>query len=74
MKDKTDIMVMNAKTVDLIWEPLSHFDTHDCWDYSIEFACIKGPEGKRFNELGQQYNIKRYNIYNIKRGYQQGLD
>lgn len=36
---------MSGQSVDVVWEP-PQLSSLDCWDYSIELACLQGPEGK----------------------------
>ncbi|KAK0094803.1 hypothetical protein PV326_009961 [Microctonus aethiopoides] len=45
---------MNGSTVDVVWEPTTQLSSLECWDYSIELACLKGPEDLQLAaELGK---------------------
>ncbi|KAK0174444.1 hypothetical protein PV327_010213 [Microctonus hyperodae] len=47
-------MKMNGSTVDVVWEPTTQLSSLECWDYSIELACLKGPEDLQLAaELGK---------------------
>lgn len=37
---------MNGSSVDVVWDPQTQMSSLDCWDYSIELACLQGPEGR----------------------------
>lgn len=36
---------MNGPSVDVVWDPATQLSSLDCWDYSVELACLQGPEG-----------------------------
>ena len=44
---KKKIVKMNGTSVDIVWEP-GQLSSLECWDYSIELDCLRGPEGKNF--------------------------
>lgn len=46
-------------------EPASHLPqlaSMNCWDYAIEFDCLKGPEG-RFNSLQFHFINKKFQVF-----------
>ena len=38
-------MMSGDTSVDIVWEPPTQLSSLDCWDYSIELDCLRGPEG-----------------------------
>ncbi|KAG7209144.1 hypothetical protein KM043_015287 [Ampulex compressa] len=45
---------MNGPSVDVVWDPQTQMNSLDCWDYSIELACLQGPEDLQLAaELGK---------------------
>lgn len=43
-KDEVDYWEVNPPPQPT--NPLSRLNSMDCWDYSIELECLKGPEGR----------------------------
>ncbi|XP_066598427.1 cerebellar degeneration-related protein 2 isoform X2 [Prorops nasuta] len=45
---------MSGPSVDVVWDPQTQLNSLDCWDYSIELACLQGPEDLQLAaELGK---------------------
>lgn len=40
-------MRMNRSSVDVVWDPQTQISSLDYWDYSVELACLQGPEGRQ---------------------------
>lgn len=40
-------MKMSGSSVDVVWDPQTQtqLSSLDYWDYSVELACLQGPEG-----------------------------
>ncbi|XP_011311939.1 uncharacterized protein centrocortin isoform X2 [Fopius arisanus] len=48
------MIIMNGPSVDVVWDPSTQMSSLDCWDYSIELACLQGPEDLQLAaELGK---------------------
>jgi len=48
LSPETSLSSSSSKDDEDIWEtaaPISRLNSLDCWDYTIELECLRGPEG-----------------------------
>ncbi|XP_033226706.1 uncharacterized protein LOC117179141 isoform X2 [Belonocnema kinseyi] len=68
-------MKMNGSSVDVVWDPQTQMSSLDCWDYSIELACLQGPEDLQLAaELGKTLLERNKELENTIRSQQNTIE
>ncbi|KAI4499028.1 hypothetical protein M0802_005894 [Mischocyttarus mexicanus] len=61
--------------VDVVWDPQTQMNSLDCWDYSIELACLQGPEDLQLAaELGKTLLERNKELENIIKIHQSTIE
>ncbi|KAH0561791.1 cerebellar degeneration-related protein 2 [Cotesia glomerata] len=65
---------MSGQSVDVVWEP-PQLSSLDCWDYSIELACLQGPEDLQLAaELGKTLLERNKELETSLKAHQTTID
>lgn len=66
---------MNGPSVDVVWDPQTQMNSLDYWDYSIELACLQGPEDLQLAaELGKTLLERNKELENIIKIHQSTIE
>ncbi|KAL2751528.1 uncharacterized protein V1477_000686 [Vespula maculifrons] len=66
---------MSGPSVDVVWDPQTQMNSLDCWDYSIELACLQGPEDLQLAaELGKTLLERNKELENIIKIHQSTIE
>ncbi|KOX71438.1 Cerebellar degeneration-related protein 2-like [Melipona quadrifasciata] len=66
---------MSGPSVDVVWDPQTQMNSLDCWDYSIELACLQNPEDLQLAaELGKTLLERNKELENIIKTHQSTVE
>ncbi|XP_032667799.1 cerebellar degeneration-related protein 2 isoform X2 [Odontomachus brunneus] len=66
---------MSGRSVDVVWDPQTQMNSLDGWDYSIELACLQGPEDLQLAaELGKTLLERNKELENIIKLHQSTVE